>query len=73
MCGQFDLDRLEGHVAVLVDRDGRSLNISVSQLPKGAREGDRLIFDGKTFSRDDKATKAALTEARNLLEKITKQ
>ena len=73
MCGQFDLDRLEGHVAVLVDRDGRSLNISVSQLPKDIREGDVLSYDGKTFIRDEKAKKAALQEARNILDKITKQ
>ena len=72
MTKQYDLDRLEGKMAVLVDENGRSLNVPVKKLPKKAREGDILIYDGKTFSRDEKAAKAALKEAQNLLEKITK-
>ncbi len=73
MIKHYDLDRLEGRVAVLVDDDGRALTIAAAKLPKDAREGDRLNFDGKTFTRDVRAAKAALAESKKLLETITKR
>ena len=69
----YDLDRLEGRVAVLVDDDGLSLTIPMKKLPKDAREGDRLNYDGKAFFIDSKATKESLRAAKHLLDKITKR
>ena len=43
----FSVDRIEGDVAVLVDDDGHSVSVPVSQLPASICGGDMLhLQDG---------------------------
>ena len=63
------IDRIEGTVAVLISREDESVrvNIPVSLLPPGCREGDILTI---LIERDRAATKAAQERVSGLIEKL---
>jgi hypothetical protein len=66
------IDRIEGTVAVLISREDESVrvNIPVSLLPPGCREGDILTI---LIERDRAATKAAQERVSGLIEKLKKR
>jgi len=66
------LDRIEGTVAVLISRDDESVrvNVPVSLLPPGCREGDILTI---RIERDRVATEAAQERVAGLIEKLKKR
>lgn len=60
----YVLDRFEGDFAVLIDGDGGTLNIQISEIPKNAHEGDALISEGGIWTLDSAKTQ----ERRSLME-----
>ena len=66
------IDRVEGTVAVLISREDESVrvNIPVSLLPPGCREGDILTI---RIVRDRAATEAAQERVSGLIEKLKKR
>ena len=66
------IDRIEGRVAVLIDRedDTRHISIPASLLPPGSREGDILTL---SLERDEEATAAARARVSGLVEKLRKR
>jgi hypothetical protein len=66
------IDRIEGTVAVLVSREDESVrvNVPVSLLPPGCREGDILTI---RIERDRAATEAAHERVSGLIEKLKKR
>ena len=66
---QVFFDRVEGTIAVLIVRDDESLrlNIPVSLLPSGCREGDILAID---IERDPEATEAVKKCIANRIERL---
>jgi len=66
------IDRIEGTVAVVLSREDESVrvNIPVSLLPPGSREGDILTI---RIERDRAATEAAQERVSGLVEKLKKR
>jgi len=66
------IDRIEGTVAVVISREDESVrvNIPVSLLPPGSREGDILTI---RIERDRAATEAAQERVSGLVEKLKKR
>jgi hypothetical protein len=66
------VDRIEGTVAVLISREDESVrvNVPVSLLPPGCREGDILTI---RIERDRAATEAAQERVSGLIEKLKKR
>jgi len=66
------IDRIEGTIAVLISREDESVrvNVPVSLLPPGCREGDILTI---LIDRDLEATEAALERVSSLIEKLKKR
>ncbi len=67
---KFSVDRFEGDIAVLIDEQGASIEISREMLPDGCEEGEIICFDGKKYSLDIKSTEAARSEVRALLDEL---
>ena len=69
---KMTLDRIEGPVAVLISREDESVrvNVPVSLLPPGCREGDILTI---RIERDLQATGAAQERVSGLIEKLKKR
>jgi len=66
------IDRIEGTVAVLISREDESVqvDIPVSLLPPGCREGDILTI---RIEQDIQATEAAQERVSGLIEKLKKR
>ena len=66
------LDRIEGTIAVLISREDESVrvNVPVSLLPPGCREGDILTI---RIERDRVATESAQERVAGLIEKLKKR
>jgi hypothetical protein len=65
------IDRVEGKMAVLLLGDeGTKLNIPLSQLPDGCKEGDILNM---SFERDFVGTEQAKERVSALMEKLKKK
>ena len=66
------IDRIEGTVAVLISREDESVqvDIPVSLLPPGCREGDILTI---RIEQDRAATEAAYERVSGLIEKLKKR
>ena len=66
------IDRIEGTVAVLISRADESVrvNVPLSLLPPGCREGDILTI---RIERDIQATEAAQERVSGLIEKLKKR
>jgi hypothetical protein len=69
MCMKATIDHIEGGIAVLVSREDETLRlqIPVSVLPPGSREGDILSV---TLERDEEATRLAKAETVSLIEHL---
>ena len=65
------IDRVEGKIAVLLLGDeSTKLNIPLSQLPDGCKEGDILNM---SFERDVVGTEQAKERVSDLMEKLKKK
>jgi hypothetical protein len=69
---KMSIDRIEGTIAVLITREDVPLrmNVPVSLLPPGCREGDILTI---RIERDRASTKAAEEQVSTLIEKLKKK
>ena len=69
---KMTIDRIEGTVAVLILHEDESVrvNVPVSLLPPGCREGDILTI---RIERDIPATEAAQERVSGLIEKLKKR
>jgi hypothetical protein len=63
------IDRVEGKLAVLLigDKGEVKLNVPISLLPEGSKEGDILDI---SIIRDEKATDEAKERVSNLIDKL---
>lgn len=69
---RLSIDRFEGddkRIAVLLDEDGRPINIPRDLLPRGAKAGEVLSL---TFERDLEATRALAEETRAVQDDLAK-
>ncbi len=66
------IDRIEGEIAVLLlgDKGEFKLNIPLSQLPDGCKEGDVLNM---SFERDVVGTEQAKERVSGLMERLNKK
>jgi hypothetical protein len=63
------LDRMEGKMAVLlVGDDGETIELSLSLLPEGTKEGDLISFK---LEKKDKKTKAEKEKVETLIKKLS--
>ena len=69
---KMTIDRIEGTIAVLISREDEPVrvNVPVSLLPPGSREGDILTI---RIDRDRKATESAKEQVSTLIEKLKKK
>jgi hypothetical protein len=69
---KMTIDRIEGTLAVLISREDEPVrvNIPVSLLPPGCREGDILTV---SIEQDEKATQAAKKQVSDLVGKLKKK
>lgn len=58
MSNRYIVERIEGTVAVLENKDGEMSEMLLSALPKGVFEGCLLSFKDGVFSIDMEATEA---------------
>ena len=63
------IDRFEEKYAV-IEKDGEIIKIKKKHLPKEAKPGDVLIFDGKKYIIEDKKTEEIRKSNISLLEKL---
>jgi hypothetical protein len=64
------VDRFEGSFAVVEAGLGRMRNVPRAQLPLGTREGDVLLFDGRTYRKDAAATGERTSTMRSRTHKL---
>lgn len=66
------LDRIEGDIAILLARNGEiiRLNIPMSLLPEGCREGDILDI---SITRDEKDTEESKARVSGMIERLKKK
>lgn len=73
---KFTVDRIEDGFAVLEKDDITHENVPACLLPKGAKEGSVLIFDGENYTLDSDAESEAreriLRKHRNVFTKKEK-
>lgn len=69
---KMTIDRIEEGIAVLVSLEDKpqKVNVPVSLIPPGSREGDVVTMQ---LERDDEATAAARERVSSLLEKLKKK
>ncbi len=69
----YIVDRIENGVAVLVDDNGETLEISAKLLPEGAKESDALTKEKEGFVLCENERKIREEKAKKLLEKLFKK
>ena len=69
----YSVDRIEGDVAVLVDDDGHSVPVPVSQLPASVISGDVLRLQDGIYELDRTETDARRSFVLSLQDKIRKK
>lgn len=66
----FAIDRFEGHLAVLVDDNEKTVTVDRSVLPDDARPGDVLRLDNDLYVVDKVETASRREYIRQLEEKL---
>lgn len=46
---KYSVDRIENGVAAVEDENGNIVNLKISELPQGVKEGDILSFNGEKY------------------------
>jgi len=68
---QFVIDRIESGIAVCEQLDtGDFREFKIALLPKGAKEGDVLNFDGTTLTLDRECTAARKEKIQSMLNQL---
>ena len=66
----YIIDRIEQGIAVLEKNDCSHLSVSVSLLPKVAKEGDVLLKKGDNWEIDEKMTQQRRNEMEERLSRL---
>lgn len=69
----YSVDRIEGNAAVLVDDDGRSVSVPVSQLPEAVVAGDILSLKDGVYSLNTAETEVRRAHALSLQNKLRRK
>lgn len=64
------IDRFEGNYAICEKEDRKTINIRISELPSGVKEGSVLICNNGQFTIDTKETDKLKAEIDNLMNDI---
>lgn len=67
---QYGVDRFEGDYAVLVDGDGRCLNVLRKELPSEIAEGDLVAFNDGEYRLLNEETVERKKEVSDLLDEL---
>ena len=70
---QLIIDRFEGEFAVCEREDKTFLNIPRKHLPKGAEEGDVIIFENGKYRIDKETTKKRRETIRKKMDELWDQ
>ena len=52
---RLTVERITENIAVLEKEDMSHIEVSISELPPGIKEGNILVFDGASYRADNKA------------------
>ena len=66
------IDRIESGIAILEIKNGKMAEVSVSELPEGAKPGDWLIFENGTYFIDEKSAEEARKRIQKLMDGVWK-
>ena len=69
----YSIDRIEENIALLIDDDGKKIEIEVQQLPEGIREGDVLKSENGEYLSDEEETKRRKERILSLRNKLFKK
>lgn len=73
MTGMYSVDRVEGNVAVLVDDDGQSHPMPLTDLPAGTCVGDVLRLQDGAYIRDLTETNTRRAYVQSLQDKLRRK
>ena len=68
---KYTLDRFEADFAVLIDNNGKIINIPASYITD-AKEGDTVVFENNKYTVDKQDTKNRKEHINNLKNKLFK-
>jgi ASC-1-like (ASCH) protein len=63
------IDRFEGDI-VVIEIEGRTIDVPMARLPKKAKAGDVIIFDGDNLRLDHADTKKRKAEIDALMDEL---
>jgi hypothetical protein len=63
------IDRFEGDI-VVIETEGRTIDVPVARLPQKAKAGDVVIIDGDNFHLDRAETRKRKTEIDTLMDEL---
>ena len=66
----WNIDRIEGEIAVLISEEGKTERLPLAALPDGVREGDWGRLAGGVFLPDEIETEKRRRRIRGLLEDL---
>lgn len=69
----YSIDRFEGDIAVLIDKNKAAYNISRAQLPADAKAGDMLRLESGQYILDDDAARARREQILRLQNKLRRK
>ncbi len=69
----YSVDRFEDDVAVLVDEEGHSVCVAVSQLPAAVQCGDVLVWQKDAYHYDRDETETRRSYVQSLQEKLRRK
>ena len=71
---EYTIDRFEGEYAICENRETEELtNISITKIPKGAKEGDILDFSNGEYTINHEEAKVTREEIQELMEELKKK
>jgi len=67
---QYILDRVEGNYAILEDKNGDMLKITIDRIDGSFKEGDILVKNKENFIVDEYFTKERQDKIQNMMKNI---
>lgn len=67
---KFNVDRIEGEIAVLECENGSFVNMELASLPKNIREGDIIRFDSNSCFLSAEETDRRRRKMQKLMDKL---
>ncbi|MBE6070381.1 MAG: DUF3006 domain-containing protein [Clostridium butyricum] len=70
LMNQYILDRVEGNYAILEDKNGDMLKITIDRIDGSFKEGDILVKNKENFIVDEYFTKERQDKIQNMMKNI---